>query len=164
MTPLAAALVVLAYAQGGAAEVGDADRAIILGGFAAGVVGIFLYIARDAIFRRKTSYDSEDLGSKRDRTYEKYHSDWGDEYEDIGSRTRDDGARRGGELPDYYSVLGVDRNAEPAEIKARFRELAKKEHPDRTGDEPDRMAEINEAYGVLSDARKRKRYDAQTDS
>ena len=43
------------------------------------VTGIFVYLARNIILRRKTKYDEADLASKKDRDYEKYHSDWTDE-------------------------------------------------------------------------------------
>ena len=61
---------------------------------------------------------------------------------------------------DYYKVLGVNKNASKDEIKKAFRKLAHKYHPDKkTGDE-EKFKEVNEAYGVLSDDRKRSEYDA----
>jgi molecular chaperone DnaJ len=63
---------------------------------------------------------------------------------------------------DYYEVLGVDRQADDAELKRAFRELARRYHPDvNPGDQrsEDRFKEANEAYAVLSDARARARYD-----
>ncbi len=60
--------------------------------------------------------------------------------------------------PDYYKTLGVARNATPDEIKKAFRKLARKHHPDAGGDE-EKFKEINEAYEVLSDSKKRKLYD-----
>lgn len=59
---------------------------------------------------------------------------------------------------DYYEVLGVGKNASPDEIKKAFRRLAVQHHPDRGGDEA-KFREINEAYEVLKDDSKRKRYD-----
>jgi molecular chaperone DnaJ len=59
---------------------------------------------------------------------------------------------------DYYEVLGVGKDASADEIKKAFRRLAIKFHPDRGGDET-KFKEINEAYEVLKDADKRKRYD-----
>jgi len=58
---------------------------------------------------------------------------------------------------DYYKILGVARNASKEEIKKAFRELAHKYHPDKGGD-PARFKEINEAYQVLSDDKKRAEY------
>ena len=60
--------------------------------------------------------------------------------------------------PDYYKTLGVSRNATPDEIKKAFRNLARTNHPDAGGDE-EKFKEINEAYEVLSDEKKRKLYD-----
>ncbi len=61
---------------------------------------------------------------------------------------------------DYYEILGVDRKAGKDEIKKAFRKLAHKYHPDKkTGDEA-KFKEVNEAYSVLSDDKKRSEYDA----
>lgn len=60
---------------------------------------------------------------------------------------------------DYYSVLGVSRDASQDDIKKAFRKLAHKHHPDKQGGDEAKFKEANEAYGVLSDAEKRKRYD-----
>lgn len=59
---------------------------------------------------------------------------------------------------DYYNILGVSKNATKEEIKKAFRKLAHKYHPDKGGD-PQKFKEINEAYQVLSDDKKRKQYD-----
>jgi molecular chaperone DnaJ len=59
---------------------------------------------------------------------------------------------------DYYEVLGVKKDASPDEIKKAFRRAAVEHHPDRGGDET-KFKEINEAYEVLKDTEKRKRYD-----
>ena len=62
---------------------------------------------------------------------------------------------------DFYDILGVGRNASDDEIKAAFRKLARQYHPDvnKEPDAEENFKEINEAYGVLSDADKRARYD-----
>ncbi len=63
---------------------------------------------------------------------------------------------------DYYEILGVQRTADAAEIKAAFRKAAMEHHPDRNGgceQAATRFKELNEAYSVLSDANKRAAYD-----
>ncbi len=59
---------------------------------------------------------------------------------------------------DYYEVLSVNKDASADEIKKAFRRAAVEHHPDRGGDEA-KFKEINEAYEVLKDEGKRKRYD-----
>src|ERR1700680_2016525 len=63
---------------------------------------------------------------------------------------------------DYYKILGVARTASADDIKKAFRKLARKYHPDvNPGDKKSeaKFKEINEAYEVLSDAEKRRKYD-----
>ena len=60
---------------------------------------------------------------------------------------------------DFYRVLGVDRGADDRTLKKAYRSLALKHHPDKGGSE-EKFAEISQAYDVLSDADKRRVYDA----
>ena len=62
---------------------------------------------------------------------------------------------------DFYLILGVERTASDAQIKAAFRKLAQQWHPDVNADPAaqERFKEINEAYQVLSDPERRQRYD-----
>ena len=63
---------------------------------------------------------------------------------------------------DYYEVLGVEKGVSEEDLKKAYRKLAMKYHPDRNPGDKDAEAafkEINEAYSVLSDADKRKKYD-----
>ncbi len=66
------------------------------------------------------------------------------------------------EYKDYYKTLGVSKTATEKEIKSAYRKLARKYHPDVNPDDKsseERFKEISEAYEVLSDADKRKKYD-----
>jgi len=130
------------------------------------VVGIvFVYLARNIILRKKTKYDDADLASKKDRDYEKYHSEWTDE-EIFGSRKSTISSDELREmynkksLPDYYSILGLTNDASTTEIKNQYRKLAKKYHPDRNNESTEKkMSEINKAYEVLSDEKLKVEYD-----
>ncbi len=66
------------------------------------------------------------------------------------------------EYRDYYKTLGVDKEASADEIKKAYRQLAKQYHPDLHPDDQEaqeKFKQINEAYEVLGDAEKRKKYD-----
>jgi molecular chaperone DnaJ len=60
---------------------------------------------------------------------------------------------------DYYKVLGVEKNASADEIKKAFRKLAHQHHPDKKGGDESKFKEINEAFQVLGDEKKRSQYD-----
>ncbi|PJC50675.1 MAG: molecular chaperone DnaJ [Nitrosopumilales archaeon CG_4_9_14_0_2_um_filter_34_16] len=144
----------------------DEEKIILFSGFAVAVIAILLFLARDIILRKKTSYDKKEFESKKDKTFEKYHSDWGDDYEELGQRrntTEDKEFRNAAindELPNYYEIIGVSKDASIEEIRNKFRELAKKTHPDKTKDKSEeKMAELNKAYEVLSDKERREKYD-----
>jgi len=66
-------------------------------------------------------------------------------------------------MTDYYQILGVSSDSEPKGIKQAYRDLAFQYHPDRNKGNPaaaEKMKQVNEAYAVLSDAQKRREYDA----
>ena len=129
------------------------------------VAGIFIYLARHIILRKKTSYDDTKLDSKKDRDYEKYHSEWSEE-EIFGAHKRNTDAKEFREmyndnsLPNYYLTLGLTNDSSQSEIKNQYRKLAKQYHPDRNKDSSEeKMAEINKAYEVLSDRKLKSEYD-----
>ena len=131
------------------------------------VIGVFVFLARCAIFRRKSEYDKQKFDSQKDRDYEKYHSDWTAE-EVFGERTENNSESRKEfaelfkekTLPNYYEILGLSAVANDNEIKSMYRKLAKEWHPDKGKANSEKiMAEINEAYETLSDKKLRAEYD-----
>jgi curved DNA-binding protein CbpA len=68
-------------------------------------------------------------------------------------------------LPNYYKVFVLNKTATKEEIKKRYRELAKRYHPDvnKSPDATAKMQEVQEAYYILSDEEARSRYDDQYD-
>lgn len=60
---------------------------------------------------------------------------------------------------DYYTILGVEKNASQDEIKKAFRKMAHQHHPDKKDGDEKKFKEINEAYQVLSNEQKRAQYD-----
>ena len=131
------------------------------------IIGIFIFLARGSIFRRKSDYEKQEFESQKDRDYEKYHSDWSTE-EVFGDKTKNERESRKEfselfkekSLPNYYEILGVSVESNKDEIKSMYRKLAKEWHPDRRKEDSEqRMAEINEAYETLSDEKLRKEYD-----
>ena len=63
-------------------------------------------------------------------------------------------------MKDYYKILGLGETATNEQIKKAFKEIAKKEHPDRGGDK-NRFQEASEAHNILKDSQKRHDYDTQ---
>lgn len=64
-------------------------------------------------------------------------------------------------MSDYYSVLGVDKDATAEQIKKAYRKLSLKYHPDKPQGDTKKFQEINEAYDTLGDGQKRKAYDVK---
>ena len=62
-------------------------------------------------------------------------------------------------MKDYYNILGLERNASEDEIKKAFRKKAQEYHPDKKGGDEKKFKEVNEAYSVLKDKKKRAQYD-----
>ena len=132
------------------------------------IIGTVIFLARHSIIRKKTEYDTGEWDSKKNRDYEKYHSDWmSDEvnFERDGKKKLTDEEFRksllANNLPNYYEILQIQKNTSQAEIKNQYRHLAKKWHPDREkspGAER-KMMQINMAYEVLSNPKRRKMYD-----
>ena len=60
---------------------------------------------------------------------------------------------------DYYKTLGIDKNTSQEDVKKAFRKLAHQYHPDKESGDEDKFKEINEAYQILGDEKKRQQYD-----
>ena len=146
----------------------ESDQIIVFASITIVIIGVLIFLARHSIFRNKTEYDTGDWASKKNRDYEKYHSEWmSDEisFERKGKNKLSDEefskSLLNGNLPDYYAILQVQKNVNQNEIKRQFRLLAKKWHPDKkqSDDAEEKMAQINMAYEVLSNPKRRKMYD-----
>ena len=146
----------------------ESELIIVFAVAAAIIITVLIFLARGSIFRKKTEYDTGEWESKKNRDYEKYHSEWmSDEisFERKGKdKLSDEDFRKSllsEDLPDYYAILQIQATASQNEIKSQFRKLAKKWHPDRkqSDDAEEKMAQINTAYEVLSDPKRRKMYD-----
>ena len=152
----------------GANNLSESDQITIFAIAAIIIIGVLVFLARGSFTRKKTEYDVGEWESKKNRDYEKYHSEWmSDEvnFERTGKDKLSDEEFRESllneNLPDYYAILQISKNASQNEIKKQFRLLAKKWHPDKkqSNDAEEKMAQINIAYEVLSDHKRRKMYD-----
>ena len=152
----------------GANNLSESDQITIFAIAAIIIIGVLVFLARGSFTRKKTEYDVGEWESKKNRDYEKYHSEWmSDEisFERTGKDKLSDEEFRESllneNLPDYYAILQISKNASQNEIKKQFRLLAKKWHPDKkqSNDAEEKMAQINMAYEVLSDHKRRKMYD-----
>jgi len=152
----------------GANSLSESDQISIFAIAAMIIIGVLVFLARGSFTRKKTEYDVGEWESKKNRDYEKYHSEWmSDEisFERAGKDKLSDEEFRKSllseNLPDYYAILQISKNASQNEIKKQFRLLAKKWHPDKkqSNDAEEKMAQINMAYEVLSDNKRRKMYD-----
>ena len=146
----------------------ESDQIIVFASAAAIIISVLIFLARGSIFRKKNEYDTGEWESKKNRDYEKYHSEWmSDEisFERKGkNKLSDEDFRKSllsKNIPDYYAILQIQKTASQNEIKTQFRSLAKKWHPDRkqSDDAEKRMAQINMAYEILSNTKRRKMYD-----
>ncbi len=152
----------------GANNLSESDQITIFAIAAIIIIGVLVFLARGSFTRKKTEYDAGEWESKKNRDYEKYHSEWmSDEisFERTGKDKLSDEEFRKSllneNLPDYYAILQISKDASQNEIKKQFRLLAKKWHPDKkqSNDAEEKMAQINVAYEVLSDHKRRKMYD-----
>ena len=152
----------------GANNLSESDQITIFAIAAIIIIGVLVFLARGSFTRKKTEYDAGEWESKKNRDYEKYHSEWmSDEisFERTGKDKLSDEEFRESllneNIPDYYAILQVSKDASQDEIKKQFRLLAKKWHPDKkqSNDAEEKMAQINMAYEVLSDHKRRKMYD-----
>ena len=152
----------------GIESLAESDQIIVFATAATIIIGALIFLARGSFTRNKTEYDVGEWESKKNRDYEKYHSEWmSDEisFERTGKDKLSDEEFRESllneNIPDYYAILQVSKDASQNEIKKQFRLLAKKWHPDKkqSNDAEEKMAEINIAYEVLSDHKRRKMYD-----
>ena len=146
----------------------ESEQMIVFAIAAAIIISVLIFLARGSIFRKKNEYDTGEWESKKNRDYEKYHSEWmSDEisFERKGkNKLSDEDFRKSllsKDIPDYYAILQIQKTASQNEIKNQFRSLAKKWHPDRkqSDDAEKKMAQINMAYEVLSNTKRRKMYD-----
>ena len=148
--------------------ISESDQLLIFSISGIVIIGTVIFLARHSIIRKKTEYDTGEWNSKKNRDYEKYHSDWmSDEVNferDVKKKLTDEEFRKSllsDNLPNYYKILRIQKNANQTEIKNQYRRLAKKWHPDRekSPDAERKMMLINMAYEVMSNPKRRKMYD-----
>jgi len=146
----------------------DSEQMIVFAIAAAIIISVLILLARGSIVRKKNENDTGEWESKKNRDYEKYHSEWmSDEisFERKGkNKLSDEDFRKSllnKNIPDYYAILQIQKTASQNEIKSQFRSLVKKWHPDRkqSDDAEKKMVQINMAYEVLSNTKRRKMYD-----
>ena len=131
------------------------------------IAGILIYLTKDSLFRKKGDYEKKNYQSKINRDYEKYHSNWTDDSEDLFGKNRKKTNQEFKEflsskkIPNYYQILELPNFASSKEIKEKYRELVKTWHPDKTKnkDSEIKISKINEAYEILSDPEKKKAFD-----
>jgi len=148
--------------------ISESDQLVVFSISVIVIIGMVIFLARHSIIRKKTEYDTGEWNSKKNRDYEKYHSEWmSDEVNftrDGKKKLTDEEFRKSllsSNLPNYYEILEIKNNATQSEIKNQYRHLAKKWHPDKekSPDAEKKMAQINTAYEVLSNSKRRKMYD-----
>ena len=148
--------------------ISESDQILIFSISGIVIIGTVVFLARHSIVRKKTEYDTGEWKSKKNRDYEKYHSDWmSDEVNfehDVKKKLTDEEFRKSllaNNLPNYYEILQIQKNTSQSEIKNQYRRLVKKWHPDRekSPDAERKMIQINMAYEVLSNPKRRKMYD-----
>ena len=146
----------------------ESGQIIVFASAAIIITSVLIFLARHSIFKKKTEYDTGDWASKKNRDYEKYHSEWMSDEISFGRKGKNKLSDEeftksllNKNLPDYYAILQVQKNASQDEIKRQFRLLAKKWHPDKkqSNDAEEKMTQINMAYEVLSNPKRRKIYD-----
>ena len=153
---------------GDANNLSESDQIAIFAIAAIIIIGVLVFLARGSIIKKKTEYDVGEWASKKNRDYEKYHSEWMSDEINFGragkDKLSDEEFRKSllnENLPDYYAILQISKDASQNEIKKQFRLLAKKWHPDKkqSNDAEEKMAQINMAYEVLSVPKRRKMYE-----
>jgi len=123
-----------------------------------------------ALLRRATCYMQLEKFDEAVRDYEKLVQTDSDNSEYNKSLRDAKLAQKKARRKDYYKILGVAKNATEDDIKRAYKKLALKWHPDKNSETPEALKhaeamfkDIGEAYAILSDAQKRRRYDVGDD-